>query len=707
MPIVQLKTCTIEGNIAQAYLDMQQHVSEVTQNILSQITSVSPPSLTQINNTLQQVLVASPTPLTPDEMSAQLGIPKLSPSDTDNEKRLTPLGMILVKTILYLADQSGNISAYRRLYFAVGGDMTTFLAIVNGSAPFALIQTYLNVQKLPVTQQWVLADVQKLYNNQAIEAVYTAADGGQYVVIPTYLGYNISAQQAATKAGVSVNQVVSQMFWLQSVTQNPATLSDLQDLGITNDFLAASLFGANLTTFKPSLLTDNQATVSIQTGQAVSQLQLLLTRFNQTSPQDRFTYRSEGSKSATVAQQTIYQQQQIVRFNATVLVRPQDIADFLKRNTTSDLAYLFSERLDVTGINFQATTQDVMGAITKALAIPAGSTTIASLSVNTPAPTIPNTIDTSNGCLIRNYCGILNSTLPGAVKYGDIEKAVSCLQQSLQPVPVATPSTVPIVGYSSWDSPSSTIAQQVNFEQTLNQDGLIAAIEADFTGLSIILTAIISVIVAMIKFVQTAINQIFTQFKQTIGGFVGQLQGTNSLFSSMFATQTLDLSILKCMAALGPLGPNLDALLADLTSLIESIQSKILALLGQVAKAIGDLIAELLCFIPNLLNQFITGIPNPIPSICQVNKVTLPANITDALNQLRAGFVLQSSTATAFSRDILKLSSFNVSLVGKLDRFQATLACESPASDAFTAASKQLLGILTIPNPLSGLGGAF
>lgn len=707
MPIVQLKNCTVEGNVAQAFLDMQQHVSEVTQGILSQISGIQTPSLGQVNQILQQLLVSSPTPLTPDQMAAQIGIPKNQPTVQDGEVRLTPLGIILVNGIMYLADTSGNISAYRRLYFAVGGNLTTFLSIVNGSSPFALIQTYLRVQKLPSTQVYTLTDAQTLYQNQAIEAVYQASDGAQYVVIPTFLALNQSAAQAAQEAGVPSAQVVSQLFWLKAVTQDPATLANLQNLGITNDYLAAALFGANLTDFKPDLLTQNQATVSVQTGQAISQLQLLLSRFAQISTQDRLTYRLEGNKSTLAAQQTLFLQQQIVRFNATILVRPQDISDFLTRNSQADLVYLFSKRLDVTGINFLATTQDIMRKITQALNVPAGSTTISSLQVNNPAPTILSTIDNSNGSLIRNYCANLLLTIPATVLYGDISNAVACLQQSLQSAPVVGPSPVPTVGYQSWDSPATTITQQVNFGQTLNQDGLIAAIEKDFTGLSFVLTAIIAIIVAVIKFTQTSIDLIFNTFKQVVGSFVSQLQGTVSQFNSNFGTASLDLSILKCMATVPTLGVNLDGLLANLTNAVDAIQQQLLAALGAVSKAIGDMIAQLLCFIPNLLNNFITGIPNPIPSICQVNKITLPQNITDALNQLRAGFVLQGAAASAYTRDTLKLTAFVQAMPNKLKQFQDNLACESPALDSFTNASKALLGLGTLPNPISALKGAF
>ena len=708
MPIVQLKHCTVEGDVAQAFLDMEQHIGDVTRNILDELNTITTPSLDGINSILQQFLISSPTPLSTNELAAQIGIPVLNPTDEDNEMRLTPLGIILIRRIMYLADTSGNISAYRRLYFSVGGDITIFLQIVNGTKPFALIQTYLRVQKLPRTQTWTLVQVQELFKNPAIEAVYLAADGAQYVVIPTFLGVNISSEQAAMDSGVpdnETNQIVNQLFWLKKVNQNPATIADLQTLGITGDYLAAALFGTPVLEVKPDLLPQNEGNVSVETGQAISQLQFLLQRFSQISIQDRFTYRAEGNASTVAAQQYLFQQQQIVRFNATVLARPQDIADFLVKNSVDDLVYLLASRLDVTGINFQATTQDIQRKIIQSIATPSGSTTVSSLQVNNPPPTVPPAIDDSNGSLCRNYCANLLLTVPTAIRYVDIDNAVSCLQQSLLKDPVQTPSPVPIVGYPSWDSPATTLVQQMDFGQTLDQSGLIAAIEKNLAGLGVALVAIIAIIIAMIKTTQAAINLVFNAFKQLVGNFISQVQGMISLFNSFFGTISLNLSILKCTYVLPTLGVSgLDELLAALLSAIDAIQSQLLAALGKAAKAIGDMIAQLLCFIPNLLNNFIAGIPNPVPAICQVNKIELPKDITDALDQLRNGFTVQSVSASAFSRDLLKNISASLKMSKQIEQFKKSTSCDDPSMDSFTNASKKLLKVVTT-NPISSLPG--
>lgn len=705
MPIVQLKDCQIEGDLAQAVLDLQQQISEITSGILIQTAAITPPTteLGQTNAIMQNMILQSPTPIPPDQLADQIGTPHLDPSELDDEERLEDLGVVLIRSIMYLADGSGNIDAYRRLFFAVGADINLFLSIVGRGTGFAVTQTLLQVQKLPVKSNWNLADVRALFNNPAIEAIYNASDGEQYVIVPRFLGLNKSKEEAARLASVSVDQIQTQVFWLTSVTQTPDTIAKLSALGIESDELTATLFGDRLISVKPSTEVDALNNVSLLTGKVLAQLGLLTNRYQKISPADREVFKQEALQTIGQAQQALYDLQEVVRFQATVLSRPADISDFLIRNSQDDLSYLFTERRGVSGIKFTATTQEISSKIRQIISIPAGNSTVSSLRVNSTRSLLDPQIDAANGRLVRNVCAQRQLTNSTPLLFSALQTAIACLQQSLQTPPVAVPSPLPQVGYASHDSPASILTKRLNFALTLNTNAITDAIDAAAQPLNAAERAVVLAILAIIKQAQAAIDQVLGAFRDQVSGFISQLQGTLSQYTSFFGTASLDSSILKC--ALGFSLKTDMPILDELAGVVDLLRRKLRNMMADVAKTIGDILAKLMCLIPNLLNGFITGVQNALPSVCQLNKVQLPKDIDDALNQLRNGFALQSTSVQAFSRDALRITATTQALPLLLGQFRESLSCESTASDQFFKASASTIGATVQPNPTAALAG--
>lgn len=703
MPIVQLKDCQIEGDLAQATLDFQQQIGDVTASLISQIQAI-PVDLTLVpqgQTLLDNEAQLAPVPSTAASVATAIGIPQNNPTPLDDEQRLAALGLILIDGILYLADNSGNIDAYRRLFFAVGANITQFLSIVQGTAPMAVTQTYLRVEQLPVVANLTLQTVRTIFNNPAIEKIYTAGDGFQYVVVPTFLGLNQSASQLASLNGISEDQILTQVFWLQAVSQAPQILSQLNTLGITGDQLAASLFGERLLDLVSTAGDASQTAATLATGTALAQLTMLTTRYASLSASDIASLQQEVVQSISTAQASWYENQQQVRFWSTVLVRPQEISDFLTRNSQADLTYLFTQRPEVSGINFQATPTQVAAQLRQSLNIASGTTTVSSLLVNRAPVQLDSAIDQSNQSLIKSQCALLQMTAP-VFNVTNAQTAMSCLNQSLVVDTTVAP-TVPQVGYASFDSPSSLLFRNMDFSASFNTDGILAELSALAAPLGIVLQGIIQAIVTLMQNTQNAINAVFKAFNAQINPLIAQLEGFLSRFSSFHATPTLDSSILKC--ALG-LDINIAVpAITELAGFVDTLRRKLLNVLAGITKAIFNTLKTLLCMPINLLNSFITRVSNALPSICQVQKVTLPANVEALLVQLRDNFQVQSDNVTAFSTSAVRISANVQALPQKLGQFSASLVCDSPPGSQFFQASASQLNVGVLPNPVGLAAG--
>ena len=705
MPTIKLQNCTIEGGLAQAVLDVQSHVSDISKDILDRIAAFNADTslIDQSTELLNKMLLLAPGKV--DDLNANIGIPEDTPTTADDEERLEELGIILVNGILYMAGGT-NIEAFRRLYLSLGADTDLFLSLLNGSDPLIVVQTYFQVKKLPTKPSWTLAEVRSLYNNQAIEAIYTAGEGDKYVVVPSFLGANISKEQASREANIPQDQIATNVFWLRSVSQTSATITKLNKLGITGGQLSSTLFGVRLSDLQPNSVSSLRNDASVATGRAISQLQLLLDRYLKIDSASKESLRSESLTSIKEAQKMWVSLQENVRFYATIIENPEEMTStFLNKNTKEDISYLLTQRRTVSGINFSATTDQIATKLTQSLNISAGTTTLSTLMVNRNKVILDTEIDSANGSLVRNFCASDFLSVKRELQYKNVNTAMECLKASLSTVAPVQQKTTPQMGYASYDSPSSIMFRNVNWTATFNTDGIVDAIDkAADSLLDLGIRQVVKAIVVIVRSIRSQINLITTQYRQVIRNFVQKIESFMSKFMAFHGTLNLDSSILKCVVGLDMevTLPFLDNLLALLDLLVASLKGVIAELVG----IISDLLDKILCTPINLLNAFIVEATSFLPDFCQTNKFKLPDDIELLLQELQRYSLLESQTASAFNRDSLRIEITLQSLPGKLEQFKQSLVCDSNANNRFFKASKIQAGIPVLPAPTNIIGGA-
>jgi hypothetical protein len=693
VPTIHFKDCSIQGDLAQAVLDLEQQIGDIAKELIEQIQSI-PVDTSLIpsgHDILDQEILKSPNPLTQDQVSNNTGIPKSEPTITDDEDRLAELGLILCKGVLYLADKSSNIENYRRLYFSVGSNMDTFFSILNSGNPFVVVQTRLHVKSLTYKPGgWNLTEVRKIFNNPAIENIYSAGDEKTYAVVPEFLSYNESVDAISRKTSIPENQILSQVFWLGQVDQNSQTVAELIRLGITGNELTATLFGERLLETIPSAADSVRGAAAISTGKAIAQLQLLNQRFAKLDSFSKESLKSDAKVSISEANYDWFLNAKIARFWPTVLSRTQDITDFLSRNTKSDLDYLFTEKRKVLGIDFQATNKEILDRLKQVRNISSGSSTVSSLLVNDLTLLVDPTIDVSNQKLIQNFCAVgqLQSKLP--VKVDQVQTALACLKQSLvYPHQPETPSPTPLAGYASYDSPASIINRRMDFGVTFNVDKILEQLTKVANDLSHPIKITVNAIVSVMRTLKQSIDNVYNIFLPQVEKLLAQIEGFLSRFMAFHGTTSLDSSVLKCSLGLDiqVTLPILDQLETFLTLLKVAIGSA----LAKINQAVSNLLKKLLCMPINFLNSYITGVSSSLPAFCQTSKITLPSEIEVLLIELRDIFQAQQLNTVAFNRDLVKMGATVQALPLKLDQFRTSLLCDSPAASNFFKASKFIL----------------
>jgi hypothetical protein len=708
MAIVQLKTCVAEGDLANALLNFNQQVGDVTRDILNQITALPTDGLSDLMDQGQAILDKEIQPTTSNALMGAVGLPLPHPTNQiqANEERLEPYGIYMIDGVLYLKGGDNNIENFRRLYFAVGSNLSKFLQVINSTDKFALIQTYLVVQQLPLGQQWTVVEAQALYKNNAIENVYLAGDGYYYCVVPNFLGINISKQTAANQHNLPVEQISTQIFWLSQISTDNATINQLQALGLNADEINAALSGTRLIDTLPSVYADQAALVNQDAGQALSQSRLFESRYAKINQSARDSFQQSIAQSISKTQTDLFILQDNIRFYGTLLTTPADIATFLTRNSQADLVYLFTQRRNIIAIDFTATNAQIIKIINQVLGVQAGNTSTSSIIANNQPNNPQNldpTINQTNQQLVSSYCASNEFSAP-QIKLTKLLTSISCLQSILtQTSTTSTVTTPPVVqGYQSFDSPATTLALGSDILLSLNTDAITNALEALAAGYTGIFKVLIELLASLVRSMKAAMNQVVSSMRAQIESIMNKVNAFVSQFMSLHGTASLDSSLLKCSFNFN-ISPNL-TIFTELEKFLDQMIAKVNNLIAGLVKVVYDFVNKLLCLPLNLFNGFMANVQNNLPSFCSLYKVTLPADIEKEMIQIRDTFQLQGNVYSAFSRDLVRVNVTVQATPQKLKQFKQNLVCQNPASTGLFGSISTAIGLGS--NPLNGIAKA-
>jgi hypothetical protein len=700
-----LRDCSTEGDLATIAQAVLNETAIIRDDLLNKIKALD---IKPANTSLDELIAKYNkvlSPLDPSAISKQIGIPTDTPTQEEEEERLEPFGLVLVKGIIYAKGKNGNIDALRKLFFAVGSDVTQFLSLLHSTQDLILVQTRIILRKLPQTQAtWTVDQARDLYQNHAIEDVYRASDNSYYVITPQFLSIDKSAKQTALELNIPENEIVTQVFWLRAVNQKSSTINNLKKLGIGPDEITAILTDTASKEIRPSSVETLRAQSDKAVNRAVSQMNLLNSRFPTADSPTKEALRKEIITSVDIGRGILLSLEAKVRFIPTLIVRPEDIDDFLKLNSQEDLSYLFANRRSIGSIDFQVTQDKLISLIKSASNVPAGSSTVSSVLANKNVVSLDSDIASTNQSWTLNECARLGMTKTGDLKWLDLLISYQCLTSMQVRPPAASPvAATPVQGYDSFDSPSSIMTRRADLALTLNMPDLFDAVNRAVKPLSDALKNAIGILVSMLKNLQKAMDDILKPLIAKVKDTVAKIQAFISKHASFFGTASLNSSILKCALGFG-LQPSLP-FLEDIAPLLEALSAILKDLVSAIASIVGEFLAKVICIPMNYLNSFLKGLENQLPLVCKINSFQLPADLQAALIALREGFTAQNFVYTNASRDMFRLQASISALPGLVTAFSKDLACnQTPTNDRFMSTFEADVGSsdLGLPNPISG-----
>lgn len=678
-----LENCSTESNLETLGQAVLNQATIVRNSLLSQISKVDTSAgLSQLDK-INKKYDTQIAPTSNDFVSNQIGLPSSQPSEAEEEARLEPLGLVLIKGILYSIGTDSNIENFRKLFFAVGSNLDLFLQIVRSTEALAVIQTRLIIKKLPPQQTaWTVADARIALSNDAIEDIYQAGDGFYYVVVPQFLSLNKSIAQTALETNVSEKEIVTQVFWLKEIKTDSAHINQLIQYGLSGDERISVLTEQPLKQVRSSVIITTRADIDTAIRKALGQFELLNTRFALIDNSAKEVLRKEIQMSLSDVKDLLLKLQHEVRFNPIVITRPEDIDKFLSLNKKEHLSYLFASKRTVISIDFNISKTDLAVKIKQASSIPAGSSTVPSVLSNSTTATLDADIVSANSSICLNECSLVNMSKKGDLRFIDMNSSYIC-ETAIKTRPAITVvSDVPIIGYADYTSPSSILFRRADIRATLEIDNLFDRIVALAKPISDIVYAAVKVFIELIKQLRNAVDQVLQPLIARVKDLVSQAEAWLSRHASYFGTASLDSSILKCAL-------NLDLqatlpFLDEISPLLEALQKELKNIINQIGQIVSNFLNTMSCLYINFLNDLLKQNTSFLPPFCKTDTFKLPPELDAALLELQQGLTVENVTFTKFSQNLLNVQAEINSIPAKLDSFRESVTCnQTPLNSRF------------------------
>lgn len=759
MATISYKNCQIPGDMADAVLTIEEEMSQIAADILTQLksTDLATPAgqLALISAGIEEMLQYSNLPqyASTNTFCENMGLPQLVDDPTQqrllDEKRVGLMGLALVNGIAYLKDNSGNIETVRRLYYALGRDLAkTKLKLANASSNKALVitETVRNVIVNPVSSnQLTLAEIRRLTGHPEVkdnDVVYL--DNSASVKLKTFIGENINPNNA----GLDLNYVTFDVFHFEAIKQTYNNIQNFKSCGFDSSQLSSALFGTALTTIESTQINNLFLNIQKNLDQITAQSKYILEHPTLTMS-DRQTIIDNLLKLVIQINDALQTLRRISSFNVILL---PDLAIFDKLSvnfTDNDIVELFELRPDITGIDFKT---DPLTKINSLSSQPPGTPILSTLAINekfakasdldirierTQArnnglniqvsnavtnPTTGNIADINLSSSSPNFVepadatastrsntGVALTVATGVVNLftTDPQTGATSNVSSSTSGPSTTTQVAPTGGYSgipSYDSPASIMFTHLNYSKTFKSDFLNA--NDLLTSAGGVLAIPLNALARVLESLSAIIDGLFASFNALTGPLIKRIEQLASMSISLTGMGAFENSFLKCA-----IGAQLDMGLAPfnfLSTLLANLQAIVNNALRSLFNAIADAIENLLCKPLGMLDAMI-GKFNSFPLPCKISDFGLPQNIVDSLNRIRNIRKSQQVLANDYRRN---LDFINANLIlgpQQAGDMVGASKCAGGSTQSFLTAAQTIIsfGSLTTVNPFKKLTPPF
>lgn len=407
-------------------------------------------------------------------------------------------------------------------------------------------------------------------------------------------------------------------------------------------------------------------------------------------------------------------------FEVTLITQKDVLEKLRKKNNDASIVKLLEKRVEIEGIFFEATDEDISKLLVSASQIQPGSKVASTTVLNQQREpksvgnvsifelmqmyVFLNDAKTRLDNLGANTTGGFTNAPFGLSVQDEVNQIINFLQQysghSVIPVePQEAVNGLPFQGQPSLTTPSSIIIEQVDFGVTLGLNDKVETVTAATQTLfelypqeiaQFLADLILELVALFLAAIQACVD-IVNAIKGAILDAKKALEALLSFNLSFSGGGNFDLGLFKCAFNLD-LGINID-LFGPLLSLLGELQFTAGGFLNGLANLLASIIEEILCFPINLINGLLGKLQSFLPAFCQVPRVDLGPELTAALEALTNIAVSKSVSFGASNKDLIGVELALGTARDKLGAFVGGGSCISEEMSTFFGASTLNLGV--------------
>ena len=654
--------------------------------------------------------------VTSADVATQYGLLPDKPTAEEEEKFVANAGLVLLNRIVYLpGDKSDNpldavnISVLRRLYFALGKDLSKVDEVFTQTTKTVFIQDQLVLKIIPpksVGVSYTIDEIRTLLKQNQIEDTDVAftSDKRAIVILESFLARDQAKTKTLGLTKIPEAQLISNVFHQNGVDTSTIAMQRYAALGYTSEELNTIMLGKDLIDTnkitivnKVDVLHENASKLIMLIDFIISRLASSIT-IGTNNYSTFFTQLNLGIDQLIVGHQSLIS---LLKFQVSQYLEKNILTKLREKHSDTEIIYLLERRQDVQGIYFDPPDDTFLRTLSRSISAATPDTTY----ISNQAINKPSTSKYDQASVLAMYVDLVDSQTEldtRTYSIASLNKIKAYLNDYIGRTPIITNSfttstttnpTEILQGQPSAASPASILTERFDPLTTMNFDQRKKNVLGSFQDLyglyppslagpiSDVITATTNIFEKVFK----AVDSIISQAEKTLFAMKKRLDSWLSKHMSLTGKGDFSSSLLKCSIN-WDIGISTN-LLDQLIDFVLRLLATAVAFLTKIKAWIFDIITKLLCLPVNLINSFIGKVQNALPSACKVSKVDLGDTLNKALADLNKVGTAKTITLMGFDKDALKLKMSISAAPDRLGQFKESAFCDSSASSNFMNAS--------------------
>lgn len=701
----------IERELLQAVSDAHTSIASLIEDANTDVPAID--EVLDTGNNLLQDLINSGSADSEIKLLEDLTLFGIDGTGTQIQDELylrEIIGMVMINGVIFkegtLGANEDNIEVLRRIYQGVGRDLDATEAIYNSTNNNSFVFETV-VQTLEPSEPDKNPTLEEIRRRLGIpflqqnQVVYTEKNQA-IVAYRKKIASNDPLLSISRRQNIPLERLTSTIVHYQQIISNTASINYWLSLGYADE-ISYILDGIDPVDANPIPITGDVQVAKNLASSLVIDIEYVLGRIDGLTINDVNSLRSRLLLKFDDAETKLIDIINTVLFRVSVMRETDTLTKLRTRLSDTDIVYLLDERTDVSGIDLNATIEELNAIANQARSIRAGDITASSKRLNTSVDSRSDVLPT----LLEMFSSLRQAREQASLMTKvELEKAKQSLILFIGYDPTALPFREdPVRGFPGMATPSSILSQRLDYDRSFEINLKFGALDdalAKFQELfSKFITGPITGLVNLIKNAFTAahtlIGDLIEKLKAQIIPLKRKLDGFMAKYLSLIGQGAFNNSLLKCAVNFNiGLSTNI---LDQLLKMIEDLGALVQNLITKFQKILSDMIEKILCTPINMVDKLIAQGDSYLPSFC---KLTVPfelgEDLENALLGLRNACNFKFVNFTGLSGDLASYRAIVSTAGDRLGQFNKSSFCNSDIVDrAFNTTLVNVQG--GIPSP--------